>query len=580
MSQGITFDIRARVTGYEDSLAQMKRAFEKIEPGSEIGKKLSKAISEAEDRLKGLNKNLTPHATSNTQLDSIIEKTNATGEALQRVAQLMQSVNGKDLKLSAMGGEVDSLLKQIQALESQISTSIDSGLRVSLQQAQGDAQNLKAIFESLGVNLDTITQASGLSALNEGLRAAQQEASKAETALDKINEKLVKQQTDFSRKYDNNPLAKQGFNQDDFTARLLAITGPEKILNPERIQELQSRLLEVVSNTDLKGKDNLAQRMLENLFQNVNPTNLKNELNDFVAQFAKEFNIAKTSIQTQIFGQKGDATASFVNSYLMTDPEQLKNAQLSLQNLLKEVVDGLKPEQVGKLTTLVNGSDIKKAKEVTLQEVISAYTEIRRQMSKELEEINNLTQQAQIAEGAKAAADQRVSNLSTGIDQYTKQIAVLENKVAAQEQTIADLRKQVEALTESKAANIRSDSAKGGIDASAFQISAAEAAKYQQQLDQVHAKEKLVGKIEGVVQRWFSIYAAVRMVSNAVRSVISTIKELDKTITEIAIVTNMTQSQLWDQMSDYTAMARQYAASISGVYQVSQLYYQQGISNI
>ena len=104
--------------------------------------------------------------------------------------------------------------------------------------------------------------------------------------------------------------------------------------------------------------------------------------------------------------------------------------------------------------------------------------------------------------------------------------------------------------------------------------------QYQKQLDQVHAKEKLVGKIEGVVQRWFSIYAAVRMVSNAIKSVISTVKELDKTITEIAIVTDMTQQDLWGQMKSYTDMARQYAASISGVYQVSQLYYQQGTSNI
>jgi len=56
----------------------------------------------------------------------------------------------------------------------------------------------------------------------------------------------------------------------------------------------------------------------------------------------------------------------------------------------------------------------------------------------------------------------------------------------------------------------------------------------------------MLGKIQGVVQRWFSIYAAIRMVGNAVRSVISTIKELDATITEIAIVTDKTQSELWD----------------------------------
>jgi len=67
------------------------------------------------------------------------------------------------------------------------------------------------------------------------------------------------------------------------------------------------------------------------------------------------------------------------------------------------------------------------------------------------------------------------------------------------------------------------------------------------------------------------------MVGNAIRSVISTIQELDKTITEIAIVTDMTQEDLWGQMQSYTEMARSYASSISGVYKVSQLYYQQGL---
>ena len=103
---------------------------------------------------------------------------------------------------------------------------------------------------------------------------------------------------------------------------------------------------------------------------------------------------------------------------------------------------------------------------------------------------------------------------------------------------------------------------------------------YQNQLDQVREKQRIVGKLEGLAQRWFSAYAAIRMVRQAIDSVISTVKELDKTITEIAIVTDMTQKDLWGQMSSYTDMARQYAASISGVYEVSQLYYQQGLQTV
>jgi hypothetical protein len=62
---------------------------------------------------------------------------------------------------------------------------------------------------------------------------------------------------------------------------------------------------------------------------------------------------------------------------------------------------------------------------------------------------------------------------------------------------------------------------------------------YKTELEQVQAREQMIGKIQGVVQRWFSIYAVVRMVSNAIKSVIANVKELDATITEIAIVTKM-----------------------------------------
>jgi len=41
------------------------------------------------------------------------------------------------------------------------------------------------------------------------------------------------------------------------------------------------------------------------------------------------------------------------------------------------------------------------------------------------------------------------------------------------------------------------------------------------------------------------------MVGNAVRDVIKTITELDKTITKISVVTSMSSGDLWNQMPEY-----------------------------
>jgi len=46
---------------------------------------------------------------------------------------------------------------------------------------------------------------------------------------------------------------------------------------------------------------------------------------------------------------------------------------------------------------------------------------------------------------------------------------------------------------------------------------------------------------------------------------------------KIAIVTDMNTSDLWQQIPAYTKMAQTYGASIKGAYEVSQIYYQQGL---
>lgn len=104
--------------------------------------------------------------------------------------------------------------------------------------------------------------------------------------------------------------------------------------------------------------------------------------------------------------------------------------------------------------------------------------------------------------------------------------------------------------------------------------------KIEESTDQINhlteAEEKL-GNIKNAIKNWFGFNEVINISKNAVRNTITQIRELDDVMTQIAIVTDMTQQELWDQMDTYSAMAQQYGASIKGVYEVSQLYYQQGL---
>jgi TP901 family phage tail tape measure protein len=64
---------------------------------------------------------------------------------------------------------------------------------------------------------------------------------------------------------------------------------------------------------------------------------------------------------------------------------------------------------------------------------------------------------------------------------------------------------------------------------------------------------------------------------NAFRSAMDTIKELDATMTEMAVVTNLSVGDYWDQLPEYSERASELGVSINSAYEAATLYYQQGL---
>lgn len=92
--------------------------------------------------------------------------------------------------------------------------------------------------------------------------------------------------------------------------------------------------------------------------------------------------------------------------------------------------------------------------------------------------------------------------------------------------------------------------------------------------------EQTTQNLNNAIKRWFGFREIVNLTKRAIRDAINHIKELDVTMTQIAVVTDMTTKDLWAQIGTYSAIAQQYGVTTNGVYQVSQLFYQQGTLNI
>lgn len=97
------------------------------------------------------------------------------------------------------------------------------------------------------------------------------------------------------------------------------------------------------------------------------------------------------------------------------------------------------------------------------------------------------------------------------------------------------------------------------------------------ELANLEQRSRTVDSIKRSVSMWMGFNQVLRLSRTAIRNIIKDIRDLDKIMTQIAVVTNMTQSDLWNQMNTYQNMAKQYGVATTGVYQVSQIYYQQGL---
>jgi len=86
-----------------------------------------------------------------------------------------------------------------------------------------------------------------------------------------------------------------------------------------------------------------------------------------------------------------------------------------------------------------------------------------------------------------------------------------------------------------------------------------------------------VERLKQQVLDFFSIGNAIQLFKRAVSSAFATVEELDKAMTETAVVTEFNVGDMWSQLPQYTQRANELGVSIKGAYEAATLYYQQGL---
>ena len=90
--------------------------------------------------------------------------------------------------------------------------------------------------------------------------------------------------------------------------------------------------------------------------------------------------------------------------------------------------------------------------------------------------------------------------------------------------------------------------------------------------------DKFKENLKQAISHWLSAQMIITKIREGVHQAWVDIQGLDKAMTNIAVVTDMSVSDLWGKIDEYMAIAQEYGVTTQGVYEVSQLYYQQGLS--
>lgn len=561
-------DVRANITGYEASLKALNTAFEKIDPGSSIGKKLARAIDYAESQVKKLSNNLTPQISSTTQLDALVTKTNAAGTAIQEVSRLMQEVGVNDIDFSRFDVEISNLTKQLVTLETELANLTNESFKNTIN----SSQELSDAFKNLDIDVSNKN-------VGQVFDAVAAKAQEAAAATEAAKQRLLTAENELTAKQnrlaslENNPV----YNKDALVQGLKDITSTytETFTN---IKTMITTNLQSMIGDNTKLFSELSNQFVEGLTPETLAAHLKTLRDQLKQELSGQ---SGQDIMAQLIGldpnNHGRITVPNVTRQLLAPLQKaLPSIKEEFQKQFTSVVPSLTNKEAGTITMLMDEGDLDAALQATIKAVERAYVQAAGAVTKGKQEVAEAmtAKTGAAADVTTAEANQQVvASLNKELE---TRMANIENENTQLREEIVTLRQQINERKQGTVNEIQQNALGAAGSAEQWKMSTAEVQKYQTELDKVQKQEQLIGKIGNLVQRWFSIYTVVRMVNTAIRNVISTIQELDKTITEIAIVTDMKQSDLWAQMSSYTEMARSYAASISGVYQVSQLFYQQG----
>lgn len=564
--------IQAEITNISDQIRMLERALGNVKIDTRAYRSLSTILSAVQREFNEIRVASNSAFSSQAQLNSFSRRLTRLNALTETFSRDFANLDYSSLLEEAIDPEALAQIQQAEARLTSLQEQLENLASTSFNEALSGAQELQSILSSLGLSSDSILNGKAakeiqknISGINREIQRYQNTISGSKAQIDRNNllgDNFTKELEDarFELEYYTEELKEaQSVSEDDIgrqrsmSALRGRITSNQNL--EDRIKEYQEQLK---TNID----SNLNQYFNQATGQVSDSSGLMNYLRDRLGiskKMLQQLNIKE--ITTSSLGQ-------FLNQAVVLVNQEIETYQNRLNQMAAQGSSNTDSRDINEITT-----DLRAA-ETRVNELVANLERIKRE---------NASLENEIArrEGQMQEAEQRLQ--MTRAAQEQEQTVRDAYQSARQDeslnQQIRDTSNNIKEMTNeaiNASPSMRGVSQAGEeVNGSLGRMNGTLAQSTVEFQRLANAEQQLQG-IRSAITQWLGFNEVVNLTKNAVRDAYQHIAELDSIMTEIAIVTDMTQEDLWGQIDTYSALAQQYGTTIQGVYQVSQLFYQQG----
>lgn len=618
-TQSVKIPVELHLNNVKTQIDELRKALGNVKEDSNSYKVLKKSLQQLEDqflKVQAESKKAFTNQSDITQFRKGFEKIASLANIFQ---ERLENVNVKDLKLDSKDYDeavkrAKDLNEEIKALSSKQIGNIFDGTEVAasakeLKIAFGD----KTLFSNLSISFSR--EIEKISKEIEDLTKKKKEIQKDLDVRNSTNlntnlntGRVGVQVGEIYRKATTNEMAqgsikianselfsslgvpanlkvsgiKANSSEEYIRNATLAVQGAmeeynesirEEAVEAEETLEIVREALDYLDGLGLRGKQNLTdeqQLHLQNLVggdRRFKDIKVGKQFSPLYQKFKmKESALENVASTPELTWSEADIRAAATNAANNLVMDSKFNAQLfvnEVHNLIKSYGSKLTKEEIG-----WQEGDTE----------VSYYTRLKNQLIKEgtdtVKAINEIDQKIQEAQAKSARAEKAKQEVDNKEQEREREKRTKENEAkTAKDKAEAEKLKLAQKGT-SMSTPYEGAVKKIGEDSAEATPKINECAA---QLNKLNEQQRRLDSIQDSIRQWFGFNEVLNLSKQAFRAITSHIKELDAVMTEIAVVTDMTQKELWSQISTYSEMAQKYGATTQGVYEVSQLYYQQGL---